>query len=299
MDKEREDRTVLAQRIASQDAEHRPYGGVVPEIAARAHAETLAPMVGAVLEEAGLTLSDMDAIAATAGPGLIGGVMVGLVTAKARAFLDTALGSNLWGHNPGGDCDLPPFTYILLPNDHTQGGAQGRPTPISHYQDNDEATGLLIDAISHSTAWPETLVVVIEDDPAQGGDHVDNHRSLALLASPWVRRGGVSHVLYNTSALHRTIELILGVPPHNAVVAAGAPMYDAFTGTPDYTPFDYQPRLECATTNGGGMWADLTAGMDLSQPDNAPGLDRLVWRMLHAGHEPPWAPAADEDGDGD
>ncbi len=222
-----------------------------------------------------------------------------LDTAKARAFLDTALGSNLWGHNPGGDCDLPPFTYILLPNDHTQGGAQGRPTPISHYQDNDEATGLLIDAISHSTAWPETLVVVIEDDPAQGGDHVDNHRSLALLASPWVRRGGVSHVLYNTSALHRTIELILGVPPHNAVVAAGAPMYDAFTGTPDYTPFDYQPRLECATTNGGGMWADLTAGMDLSQPDNAPGLDRLVWRMLHAGHEPPWAPAADEDGDGD
>ncbi len=77
---------IVAQRIASQDEEHRPYGGVVPEIAARAHAETLAPMVGAVLEEAGLTLNDMDAIAATAGPGLIGGVMVGLVTAKALAM---------------------------------------------------------------------------------------------------------------------------------------------------------------------------------------------------------------------
>lgn len=77
---------IVAQRIASQDEAHRPFGGVVPEIAARAHAETLAPMVGAVLSDAGMTLADMDAIAATAGPGLIGGVMVGLVTGKALAM---------------------------------------------------------------------------------------------------------------------------------------------------------------------------------------------------------------------
>ena len=82
----REDRTVLAQRIASQDAEHRPYGGVVPEIAARAHAERLAPLVDATLADAGLRLDQVDAIAATAGPGLIGGVMVGLVTGKALAM---------------------------------------------------------------------------------------------------------------------------------------------------------------------------------------------------------------------
>ncbi len=80
------DRRVLAQRIASQDEAHRPYGGVVPEIAARAHAERLAPLIEAVLEEAGLVLADVDAIAATAGQGLIGGVMVGLVTAKALAM---------------------------------------------------------------------------------------------------------------------------------------------------------------------------------------------------------------------
>ena len=79
-------RTILAQRIASQDDAHRPYGGVVPEIAARAHAERLAPLIEAVLDEAGLGLADLDAIAATAGPGLIGGVMVGLVTAKALAM---------------------------------------------------------------------------------------------------------------------------------------------------------------------------------------------------------------------
>lgn len=80
------DRAILAQRIASQDEAHRPYGGVVPEIAARAHAERLAPLIAATLADAGLALADVDAIAATAGPGLIGGVMVGLVTAKALAM---------------------------------------------------------------------------------------------------------------------------------------------------------------------------------------------------------------------
>jgi N6-L-threonylcarbamoyladenine synthase len=79
-------RVILAQRIASQDEAHRPYGGVVPEIAARAHVERLTPIIAEVLADAGLALGDLDAIAATAGPGLIGGVMVGLVTAKALAM---------------------------------------------------------------------------------------------------------------------------------------------------------------------------------------------------------------------
>ncbi len=80
------ERRILAQRIASQDEAHRPYGGVVPEIAARAHAERLAPLIEGTLADAGMSLADVDAIAATAGPGLIGGVMVGLVTAKALAM---------------------------------------------------------------------------------------------------------------------------------------------------------------------------------------------------------------------
>lgn len=82
----RADRTIIAQRIASQDDAHRPYGGVVPEIAARAHSEKITPLIAATLADAGLTLDQVDAIAATAGPGLIGGVMVGLVTAKALAM---------------------------------------------------------------------------------------------------------------------------------------------------------------------------------------------------------------------
>ena len=82
----RGDRAIVAQRIASQDEAHRPFGGVVPELAARAHVERLTPMVAEVLAEAGLALNDVDAVAATAGPGLIGGVMVGLVTGKALAW---------------------------------------------------------------------------------------------------------------------------------------------------------------------------------------------------------------------
>ena len=113
------DRRVLAERIASQEAEHRPFGGVVPELAARAHAERIGPMVEAVLAEAGLSLADVDAIAATAGPGLVGGVMVGLVTGKALAF---AADRPLWGVNHLEGHALSPrlvdpdlaFPYLLL-----------------------------------------------------------------------------------------------------------------------------------------------------------------------------------------
>ncbi len=113
------ERRILAQRIASQDDQHAPYGGVVPEIAARAHAERLAPMIVAVLADAGVTLADCDAVAATAGPGLIGGVMVGLVTAKALAMAgDVPLIAlnHLEGHalSPRlAEPDLE-FPYILL-----------------------------------------------------------------------------------------------------------------------------------------------------------------------------------------
>jgi len=115
----RGDRTIIAQAIASQEAEHAPYGGVVPEIAARAHAVRLAPMIERVMAEAGLALDDVDAVAATAGPGLIGGVMVGLVSAKALAM---AAGkpllaiNHLEGHalSPRlADPDLA-FPYLLL-----------------------------------------------------------------------------------------------------------------------------------------------------------------------------------------
>src|SRR6185436_7959702 len=81
-----DDRGIIAHRLAGQEAAHRPFGGVVPEIAARAHVEILTPLIEAALADAKIDLADVDAIAATAGPGLIGGVMVGLVTGKALAM---------------------------------------------------------------------------------------------------------------------------------------------------------------------------------------------------------------------
>jgi len=113
------DRTIIAQRIASQDDAHRPYGGVVPEIAARAHVEILSPLIAATLADAGMALGDVDAIAATAGPGLIGGVMVGLVTAKALAMASSKpliAVNHLEGHalSPRlADATLE-FPYLLL-----------------------------------------------------------------------------------------------------------------------------------------------------------------------------------------
>jgi N6-L-threonylcarbamoyladenine synthase len=115
----RSDRTILSHALAGQEDHHRAFGGVVPEIAARAHAELMTPLVETALADAGMTLKDVDAIAATAGPGLIGGVMVGLVTAKALAMAvnkPLIAVNHLEGHalSPRlADPDLE-FPYLLL-----------------------------------------------------------------------------------------------------------------------------------------------------------------------------------------
>ena len=113
------DGRILAHRLATQDEAHRPYGGVVPEIAARAHVEALTPLIEAALADAEMTLSQVDVIAATAGPGLIGGVMVGLVTAKALAMAaDKPLlaVNHLEGHALSARLAEPglEFPYLLL-----------------------------------------------------------------------------------------------------------------------------------------------------------------------------------------
>jgi N6-L-threonylcarbamoyladenine synthase len=121
------DRTILSQRLAGQEAAHRPFGGVVPEIAARAHVEVLVPLVEAALADAGKSLADVDAIAATAGPGLIGGVMVGLVTAKALAHAASKpliAVNHLEGHalSPrlADPCLKFPYLLLLVSGGHCQ-----------------------------------------------------------------------------------------------------------------------------------------------------------------------------------
>lgn len=121
------DRRILAHRLAGQDDAHRPFGGVVPEIAARAHVEALGPLVRAALADAGVTLADVDAVAATAGPGLIGGVMVGLVTGKALAHAAArplVAVNHLEGHALSARLTDPalayPYLLLLVSGGHCQ-----------------------------------------------------------------------------------------------------------------------------------------------------------------------------------
>ncbi len=111
------------------------------------------------------------------------------------------------------DGTLPALSIVRLPNDHTSGVSAGFPTPRAMIAENDQALGRLVDVISHSKYWNDSAIFVLEDDAQNGPDHVDAHRSVAFVVSPFVKRGSVDSTLYTTSATLRTMELILGLPP--------------------------------------------------------------------------------------
>ncbi|MDQ3033963.1 MAG: bifunctional YncE family protein/alkaline phosphatase family protein [Myxococcota bacterium] len=188
-------------------------------------------------------------------------------------------------------CALRTFSFMVMPNDHTRGRDPGAQTPRSMIADNDEGVGRVIEALSHSTYWPETVVFVFEDDPQDGGDHVDNHRTALTVISPWARRHHVSRTHVSEASVWRTLQLILGLAdqPHSLEWEEAAPLYDFFTSTPDYTPYDLVPRRWPRETNPDDRSADalLSADYDWSVPDEQPGLSRLLWRHFH-GAEPPW-----------
>ncbi|MFI5298141.1 MAG: alkaline phosphatase family protein [Polyangiales bacterium] len=179
-------------------------------------------------------------------------------------------------------CDFPGVVYMTLPNDHTNGTGTGHATPMVMIAENDEATGMLVDAISHSPMWPSTLIVITEDDPAQGGEHVDNHRTPLVLASPWVKRGYVSKTHADVSSIHRLIANIFGIPYPNAIVEHAAVPFDIFTSTPDYTPYTYLPRtvpLSCGALTTAAE-TRLQRSWDLREVDEQPGLTGQVERSL-------------------
>ena len=108
---------------------------------------------------------------------------------------------------------LPNFNIIRLPNDHTAGTSKGALTPQAMVAQNDYALGLFVGEISHSKIWNQSAIFVIEDDAQNGADHVDAHRTEALVIGPFVKRHFVDHTLYTTSSMLRTMERILGLPP--------------------------------------------------------------------------------------
>jgi hypothetical protein len=179
-------------------------------------------------------------------------------------------------------CDLGSFTYMTLPNDHTFGVSSTNPTPETFCAVNDEATGMMVDAITHSPLWASTLVVITEDDPSQGGEHVDSHRAPIVLISPWVKRAYVSHTHIDVASLHKLFAHLFGKPYHNALIASAAVPFDLFTSTPDYTPYTYTPRawpLACGTT-GSRKEQRLTESWRFDEPDEQPGLDSQVTRWM-------------------
>jgi YVTN family beta-propeller protein len=180
--------------------------------------------------------------------------------------------------------NLPALSIIRLGNDHTQGAKPGAPTPRAMMADNDLALGRLVEAISTSVYWKDSVVVALEDDAQSGPDHVDSHRSVLLVASPFARRTAADHTFYSTSSVLRTMELILGLPPMSTYDASAAPLYNAFQPTPNLTPFHhYTPNVALDEKNPpSASGASASAAMDFSDADRAPEalLNEIIWRSV-------------------
>jgi len=132
---------------------------------------------------------------------------------------------------------VPAFSYLWLPNDHTAGVNPDFLNPYQLVAQNDAALGQIVQAISSSPIWNESLIIVMEDDAQNGPDHVDATREVALLIGPSVKRGVVVSDRFDQLSALRTVELILGLDPMNLGDAVAAPMFNAFTTTPDAKPF--------------------------------------------------------------
>jgi len=179
---------------------------------------------------------------------------------------------------------VPAFSIIRMGNDHTNGTRPGTPTPRAMVAENDLAIGRLVEIISKSRVWKESAIFIVEDDAQNGPDHVDAHRSVALIVSPFSRRRAVDSTMYTTSGILRTMELILGVPPMSQYDAAATPAYNAFQPTPTLTPFSHvEARISLDEKNDERAWgAEASLRMNLAEADRAPEreLNEILWRSI-------------------
>ena len=182
---------------------------------------------------------------------------------------------------------VPKFNTIRMGNDHTEGMRVGSPTPYAHVADNDLAVGMLIDHLSKSNIWKESVVFILEDDAQNGPDHVDAHRSPAYVVGPYVKRSFVDHTMYTTSGMLRTMELILGLPPMTQYDAAATPMWRSFTSKPDLTVFNHLPaninlNERNPKNNAASAMAMLSEKYDWSKEDRVPDLvlNEILWQGI-------------------
>ena len=190
---------------------------------------------------------------------------------------------------------MPNLVMIILPSDHTVGLSPGWTTPKANVADNDLALGKVVDGLSHSSFWKDMAILVVEDDAQDGVDHIDGHRTVALVASPFAKRGVVDSTFYNQQGMVKTIELMLGLPALSMFDLVATDMRASFIGpreAPNFTPYSaiepkqslYEYNEQVGMIRGRDASvrraaARASARMDFSEPDAAPSdaLNRILW----------------------
>ena len=183
-----------------------------------------------------------------------------------------------------GEGDMPRLQVIRLPQDHTSGTSVGKWTPTACMAENDLALGMLVEAVSKSKFWGQTAIFVVEDDAQNGPDHVDAHRTVAFVISPYTKRGAVDSTMYSTSSMLRTMELILGMRPMSQFDAAATPMFNSFQAKADLRPYATLPaNVDVNELNGKLAWgAEKSRKMDFTKEDAADDLllNEIIWRSV-------------------
>jgi DNA-binding beta-propeller fold protein YncE len=183
---------------------------------------------------------------------------------------------------------MPSFVMLRLPNDHTAGTRTGMPRPRASVTDNDLAVGRVVEAISHSAYWDDTALFILEDDAQDGADHVDAHRSIALIVSKFSPHGGktvVDNTFYTTVSVIRSMEDLLGIPPMNNNDAVAPLIALLFDGAGDQPPFDadYKNRdngMIYEVNSAQAPGARQSNRLDLRHEDQADPrlLNSILWR---------------------
>jgi YVTN family beta-propeller protein len=194
--------------------------------------------------------------------------------------------------------NMPNFIIMLLPNDHTSGTRPGSATPEAAVADNDLALGKIVEALSNSKFWKETCIFVTEDDPQAGLDHVDGHRTVGLVISPYTKRNKVISTNYTQINMFRTIENILGIPPLNKFDMTANPLLDCFTDIPDFAPYKAlknnipldQINPSLASLSGDALyWAKKSLEQNLDDFDRIEEdtFNRIIWHSVK-GYDVPY-----------
>jgi YVTN family beta-propeller protein len=206
---------------------------------------------------------------------------------------------------------FPNLSVIALSTDHTVGTRPGMPTPTAMVADNDLALGRMLEALTKSRFWKNTVVFVTEDDSQAGWDHVSAYRTTGFVLSPYSRLRRPVHKNYNQTCMVRSIEQILGIPPMNIVDATALPMFECFAARPDPRPFQHQPnrvrldRLNPKLTKLTGAalhYGQLSNSPEFDHIDNGRDdvLNRIIWFATKGRQPYPAAltgPAGDDDDD--